>query len=44
MDYRIFDIDPNLKAYRQDIELRMNNYSRKKRQLLGDGKTLSKIR
>ena len=41
MDYRIFEIDPNLKDYRQDIELRMNNYNRKKRQLLGDGKTLA---
>ena len=41
MDYRIFEIDPNLKNYRQDIELRMNNYHRKKQQLLGDGRTLA---
>ena len=41
MEYKIYDIDPNLKQYRQDIELRMNNYNRKKSQLVGDGRTLA---
>ena len=43
MDYRIFEIDPNLKDYRQDIELRMDNYKRKKQQLVGDGRTLAEF-
>ena len=30
MEYKIYDIDPNLRDYRNDIELRMNNYNRKK--------------
>ena len=37
MDYKIYEIDPNLTQYKQDIELRMNNYNRKKAQLLADG-------
>jgi len=43
MDYPIYEIDPNLKNYRQDIELRMNNFNRKKQQLLGGGKTLAEF-
>ena len=41
MDYQIFEIDPNLKNYRQDIALRMDNYNRKKQRLLSNGKTLT---
>jgi len=43
MDYKIFEIDPNLKNYRGDIELRMDNLKRKKQQLLAPGQTLSDI-
>lgn len=41
MDYKIFAIDKNLRAYKQDILLRMQQYQRKTAQLLQDGKTLS---
>jgi len=40
MDYKILKIDPQLEAYKQDIELRMQNYNRKKQQLLEPGKLL----
>ena len=43
MDYKIFEIDPNLLNYRSDIELRMNNYNRKKAELVGDGRTLAEF-
>ncbi len=43
MDYKIFEIDPNLQDYRSDIELRMNNYKRKKAELVGDGRTLAEF-
>ena len=43
MDYKIFEIDPNLLDYRSDIELRMNNYNRKKAELVGDGRTLAEF-
>ena len=43
MDYKIFKIDPNLLNYRNDIELRMNNYMRKKAELVGDGRTLAEF-
>ena len=43
MDYKIFEYDPNLLDYRGDIELRMNNYNRKKAELVGDGRTLAEF-
>ena len=43
MEYKIYEYDPNLKNYQQDIELRMNNYNRKKSQLLADGRTLAEF-
>ncbi len=43
MDYKIYEIDPNLLDYRSDIELRMNNYKRKKAELVGDGRTLAEF-
>ena len=43
MEYKIYDIDPNLRNYRNDIELRMNNYNRKKAELVGDGRTLAEF-
>lgn len=43
MDYKIYEIDPNLLDYRSDIELRMNNYRRKKAELVGDGRTLAEF-
>ena len=43
MDYKIYDIDPNLRDYRNDIELRMNHYNRKKAELVGDGRTLAEF-
>ncbi len=41
MDYRIFEYDPYLKPFAADIELRMNNYRIKKKELLPDGGTLN---
>ena len=41
MRYKIFEIDPYLKPHASDIELRMQNYVRKKQELLKDGQTLS---
>ena len=43
MDYKIYEIDPNLRNYSSDIELRMNNYNRKKAELVGDGRTLAEF-
>ena len=40
MRYKIFEYDPYLKPYTADIELRMDNYNRKKKELLGDGLSL----
>ena len=40
MSYRIFDYDPYLIPYKKDIELRMENYRRKKRELLAGGGSL----
>ncbi|MBO5501246.1 MAG: 1,4-alpha-glucan-branching enzyme, partial [Clostridia bacterium] len=37
MPYRIFDYDPYLKPFAADIELRMNNYNIKKKELLPQG-------
>ncbi len=36
MSYRILDIDPYLKSFEHDINLRMDNYKRKRCELLGD--------
>ena len=36
MKYKIFEYDPNLIAYERDIELRMQNYYRKKREFDSD--------
>ncbi len=41
MNHRILKIDPNLKPYRGDFDLRMENYETKKRELLQAGQTLS---
>jgi len=43
MDYKIYEIDPNLREYTADIELRMKNYHRKKAELVGDGRTLAEF-
>ena len=43
MNYKIFEYDPNLLEYRSDIELRMNNYHRKKAELVGDSRTLAEF-
>ena len=36
MSYKIFEYDPSLKPFESDIQLRMNNYYNKKRELVGD--------
>ena len=36
MGYKIFDYDPYLKPFESDIQLRMDNYARKKAQLVGE--------
>ena len=38
MSYEIFEYDPQLLPFRDDIEQRMRNYQRKKRALVGEGK------
>ena len=40
MSYRIFELDPYLKPYEADIELRMSNYARKRRELVGESGSL----
>jgi len=40
MSYRILEIDPYLKPYEKDIALRMDNYKRTKKALLGKDKSL----
>ncbi len=41
MSYRIFEHDPLLLPYKKDIELRMDNYARKRDELVGrDGKLI----
>ena len=40
MKYKIFDYDPYLRPYKKDIQLRMDNYEKKKREILADGATL----
>ncbi len=41
MSYKIFEYDDYLKPYESDIELRMANYHRKKKQLLAKGESLN---
>ena len=41
MRYRIFDLDPDLLPFEEDINQRMRNYERKKAQLLRNGESLS---
>ena len=40
MSYRIFELDPYLLPYKADIELRMANYARKRRELVGEDGSL----
>ena len=40
MGYAIFDYDPSLQPFEADIDLRMNNYKHKKKQLLKNAPTL----
>ena len=41
MKHKILTIDPNLKPFEKDFDLRMENYNRKKQELLSPGQTLS---
>ena len=41
MEYKILKIDPLLKPFEDDINLRMDNYKRKKKELLGEAKNLT---
>ena len=43
MQYKIFEYDPLLLPFEKDIQLRMDNYARKKKQLLKGGQTLSEF-
>ena len=38
--YKIFEYDPSLIPFEKDIKLRMDNYARKKREILGKGEKL----
>lgn len=40
MKYKIFDYDPYLRPYKKDIQLRMDNYEKKKSEILADGAAL----
>ncbi len=40
MEYKIFEYDPYLLPFENDIEQRMENYKNKRRELLGNSKTL----
>ncbi len=40
MSYKIFEYDPYLLPFENDINQRMKNYTNKKRELLGNGKSL----
>ena len=35
MRYKIFEYDPSLRSFESDIALRMENYQKKKRELVG---------
>ncbi len=41
MSYKIIEIDPYLKDYEKDINLRMENYKSKRKELLGKGRKIS---
>ena len=41
MSYRILEIDPYLKSFEQDINLRMDNYKRKRTELVGDAESIA---
>ncbi len=41
MSYKILEYDPYLKPFESDIELRVANYNRKKKEILGKGTSLS---
>ena len=41
MEYKILSTDKEILNYKQDILLRMENYEKKKQQLLAPGQTLS---
>ena len=41
MSYKILKIDPYLEKYEQDINLRMDNYKRKRKELLGEMQSLN---
>ena len=41
MEYKIFERDPFLLPYKQDIELRMENYAKTKKTLLKKGESLT---
>ena len=43
MSFKIFEYDPYLLPYKRDIEQRMANYVNKRRELLGDGGSLSEF-
>ena len=40
MSYKILKMDPYLKEYEQDINLRMDNYKRKRKELLGESQSI----
>ncbi len=41
MSYRILEIDPYLKSFEQDINLRMDNYKKKRSELLGEAEQIA---
>ena len=41
--WEILDIDPWIKDYENDINLRMSEYEKAKKRLIGDGQTLSDL-
>ena len=43
MKHKILKIDPYLKPFEKDFDLRMENYRRKKEELLAPGQTLADI-
>ena len=43
MEYKIFEYDPLLLPYKRDIELRMENYRRKRAELVGNGGSLAEF-
>ncbi len=43
MKHKIFQYDPMLKAFEKDIDLRMENYNRKKKELLTNHETLAEF-